>query len=358
MSIAFNTKNMRLATFATIAATTILIVVLAPKNMIAPQNISGFVECSNTGTSNPTKRLQIVRDSCRWNFVKYTPSAYEKYWTDNIATLQANVCEESNKQIAEINEWIKQSSSNDSPHDFPTSIFSQFTFQNECTGEVSTDYIEPLAGLTRSPMFCLTNNDSDLVNKNYLVVSWNVSKKLSSLAGHYVPKAYYFDMGASLYDSGAGGPSQSWFVETYESRGLVWDGIFAWEAMSQSPGEVWGKLPARLKPIYHWYNVPVSPEPGHSDNALDYIRRITRPEDFVLVKLDIDTTPVEEALVGQILASDELLGLVDEFYFEHHVNILPMHQYWGTQSAQQTLADTYSIFATLRAKGIVAHAWV
>ena len=287
-------NNMLLAIFAAIAATTLLIAVLAP------QNISGFVECS-TGTAN-RKSLPIVRDACRWNFVKYTPSAYEKYWTDNIATLQDNVCEESNKQLAEVNEWIKQSSSNDAPHDFPTSIFSQFTFQNECTGEVSTDYIEPLAGLTRSPMFCLTNKD--LVNKNYLVVSWNVSKKLSSPTGHYVPKAYYFDMGASLYDSGAGGASQSWFVETYESRGIRWDGIFAWEAKPHPAGQVWGKLPARLKPIYRWYNVPVSPKPGHPDNALDYIRRIARPEDFVLVKLDIDTTPVEEALVGQILASD------------------------------------------------------
>ena len=205
-------------------------------------------------------------------------------------------------------------------------------------------------------MFCLTNED--LVNKNYLVVSWNVSKKLSSPTGHYVPKAYYFDLGASLYDSGAGGASQSWFVETYESRGIRWDGIFAWEAKPHPAGQVWGKLPARLKPIYRWYNVPVSPKPGHPDNALDYIRRIARPEDFVLVKLDIDTTPVEEALVGQILASDELLGLVDEFYFEHHVNTRPMHPYWGTQSAQQTLADTYRIFAALRGKGVVAHAWV
>ena len=76
------------------------------------------------------------------------------------------------------------------------------------------------------------------------------------------------------------------------------------------------------------------------------------------LKLDIDTTPVEEALVGQILASDELLGLVDEFYFEHHVNTRPMHPSWRTQSAPQTLADTYRIFAALRAKGVVAHAWV
>ena len=116
-------KHVLLAIFAAMAVTTTL---------LTSQSISGFLECGNC------KSLQIVRDSCRWNFIKYTPSAYETYWTENIATLQDVVCEESNKQTAEVNEWIKQSSSNDAPHDFPTRIFSQFTFQNECTGQVSS----------------------------------------------------------------------------------------------------------------------------------------------------------------------------------------------------------------------------
>ena len=53
-----------------------------------------------------------------------------------------------------------------------------------------------------------------------------------------------------------------------------------------------------------------------------------------------------------------LMGLVDEFYFEHHVNTEPMHRYWGTQGAPQTLADSYRIFKALHAKGVMAHAWV
>jgi len=52
------------------------------------------------------------------------------------------------------------------------------------------------------------------------------------------------------------------------------------------------------------------------------------------------------------------MGLVDEFYFEHHVNTEPMHRYWGTQGAPQTLADSYRIFKALHAKGVMAHAWV
>lgn len=297
-------------------------------------------------------------DICPWVFIEYTPSAYEKYWTDNIAALCRDACTESNKQLAEAEEWIRQSSSNDKPHDFPTNVFSYFKYRNDCTGEISIDYIEPLAGVTRSPYFCL-HGEPHHISKDYLVVSWNISKRLTSPTDH-VPKAYLFDFGASMYNSGAGGASQQWFVETYESRGVKWDGIFAWEVSVYNPVESWALVPARLKPVYHWYNIPINPEPGHPDNALDYIRRTARPEDYVLLKIDIDNSPVEEALVSQILASEELLGLIDEFYFEHHVNVpnTRLISYWGSGSSSLTLVDTYRIFTTMRSKGIIAHGWV
>jgi hypothetical protein len=186
-----------------------------------------------------------------------------------------------------------------------------------------------------------------------LVVSWNVSKKLSNQS-----KAYYFDLGASLYNSGSGGSSQDWFVETYEQRGIRWDGIFAWEVAQQDPATVWSRIPAHLKPIYHWYNIPTHPDPAHPDNALGYILRVARPEDFVVLKLDIDNTPVAEALMDQILASPELRGLIDELFFEHHVNTPPMHRYWGTAASPRMLTDTYRIFSTLRSDGVIAHSWV
>jgi hypothetical protein len=196
-----------------------------------------------------------------------------------------------------------------------------------------------------------------IVQKDYLVISWNVSRKTTA-SPSYTPRSFYFDLGASTYTAGYGGASQSWFVETYASRGIQWDGIYGWEARAQPPSDVWRQIPPHLKPIYHWYNIPVSPEPNHPDNALDYIKRVARPEDFVLLKIDIDNTPVEEALVSQLLASNELLGLVDEFYFEHHVNTTPMYPSWRTFDSPRTLEDTYRIFTTLRSKGVLAHAWV
>ena len=294
--------------------------------------------------------LETPDSSCEWKFMSYTPSPYEQFWVENIASLQVNVCQHSNSQLAQVTEWIEHSRKSKTPHDLPARIFSYFSFQNQCTGETLIDFIEPLAGLTRSPLYCL-NGDVDVVSKEYLVVSWNASRKAQS-------KAYYFDLGASLYNSGSGGSSQDWFVETYERRGIRWDGIFAWEVTQHDPVAVWSSIPAHLRPIYHWYDIPTNPDPAHPDNALNHIVRVARPEDFVVLKIDIDNTEVEEALVKQLLFSTRLRGLVDDFFFEHHVNTPPMHRYWHTEASPQMLADTYRIFSTLRREGIMAHSWV
>ena len=298
---------------------------------------------------------QATPGSCHWQFVRYAPSPYERHWSENIAMLQQNVCAESNKQTTEVQVWMAHAARQEEEA-FPAAVFSHFVFRNNCTGEVVSDYIEPLAGLTRSPFFCL-KGEPHLVQKDYLVISWNASRKLA-VSPSYAPKSFYFDLGATTYNAAGAGASQSWFVDTYAARSIQWDGIYAWEVTAHPPSRVWSQIPSHLKPIYHWYNVPVNPAPSHPDNALDYIRRVARPEDFVLLKIDIDNTPIEEALVKQLLASDELLGLVDEFFFEHHVNTAPMHRYWRTQGSPRTLEDTYRIFTTLRSKGVLAHAWV
>ncbi len=195
-------------------------------------------------------------------------------------------------------------------------------------------------------------------SKDYLIPSWNVSRKLRTSPAPFVPRAFYFDLGASYYNSGRGGASQSWFIETYEKRGVVWKGIWGWEATPQDPAKTWEVIPARLKPYYHWYNIPVSSVPGHANNALAYIKEAARPEDYVLLKLDIDHNPTEMGIINQVLASDELLRLVDEIYFEHHVNVGPMHYHWNTQKSKQHLSDTYQLFNAFRQKGILAHSWI
>lgn len=296
--------------------------------------------------------------SCAWQFVGYFPSEWEQHWVENVKKLQTRVCEESNKDLGRISAWVDVASANMERPTSPLSVevFSRFVFQNNCTEDFSYDFIEPLSGLTRHPYFCLKGEEW-VVNKDYLIISWNLSKKLTAW-NVYTPKAYYFDLGASDWDSGAGGASQSWIVSTYEKRGVEWDGIFCWEAVPMNASQVWEKIPPHLKPIYHWYNIPVSPVENHGDDVLTYIQKLVRREDFVLVKIDIDNSMVESQIISRLLRSEQLLGLVDELFFEHHVNVAPMHGYWGTQQEKETLMDTYRIFSELRHKGILAHSWV
>ena len=104
-------------------------------------------------------------------------------------------------------------------------------------------------------------------------------------------------------------------------------------------------------------NIPVNAAPGHADSALSYILSIAKPEDFVVLKLDIDNSAVETRLLEQILENSQLQSLIDEFYFEHHVDVAPMHKYWGAVQGPK-LQDTYRILGQLRARGMYAHAWV
>ena len=75
---------------------------------------------------------------------------------------------------------------------------------------------------------------------------------------------------------------------------------------------------------------------------------------MVLLKLDIDSTRIEEAIIDQILAASDNY-LIDELYFEHHVHTPP---HVPVLPESTTLRDTYCIFSALRHKGVLAHAWV
>lgn len=93
----------------------------------------------------------------------------------------------------------------------------------------------------------------------------------------------------------------------------------------------------------------------------------TRPNTLAVVSMllqDIDTWAVENALVAALLADATALGLVDEFYFEDHVNFSEMLGWWdNTYNPKQydpsrSLSDSYHQFLRLRQLGVRAHSWV
>ena len=96
---------------------------------------------------------------------------------------------------------------------------------------------------------------------------------------------------------------------------------------------------------------------------MTFIKELTKPEDYVVFKLDIDAPAIEIALVQQMMGDCELIALIDEFYFEHHVSGSPMQWGgWGDLSKSTSplgdIQDSYDIFTVLRENGIRAHSWV
>ena len=161
-----------------------------------------------------------------------------------------------------------------------------------------------------------------MLSKDYLIPAWHAE---AWPAGR--TRALFFDLGASLYHTGGGGASMSWFVNQYRARGISFDRLFAWEAKQYTDATIYATMPASIVDRIAYYNLPANTTPGNKHNPWRTLRAVATPNDFVVVKVDIDNTPVEEALLEQLLADRALSSLVDEFYFEHHVLNTPMWHY-------------------------------
>eukprot|EP00970_Alexandrium_tamarense_P013412 scaffold3384_cov248-Alexandrium_tamarense.AAC.1 len=80
---------------------------------------------------------------------------------------------------------------------------------------------------------------------------------------------------------------------------------------------------------WHWVNVGVDSRPGSKMNPFTTITNHFSPDDFVVVKLDVDTPAVENLLARQLRDDPKLLELVDQFYFEDHVKQKELKKSWG-----------------------------
>jgi len=134
------------------------------------------------------------------------------------------------------------------------------------------------------------------------------------------------DLGASVY-SGWHGIATAvgawWIVERSKRHKVEFDWLVSFELEKLDPDKT---------PNGRW-------------NPWRFLRGMgALPDDYVVIKLDIDNLEIEDALVDQLLKSPELSGLVDEMYFERH-------------APTDYTKVTYRVFRELRAKGIRMHAW-
>jgi len=312
--------------------------------------------------------------------VQYRPSAWETEWQSTHShTVQHDEprnwtqgCALMAQETAAIGAWLEFARRRRPPYRWAnkppetteeaTEVLSFHAIVDACTGRTTSfEPIEPLVGFLRHPeAHCPQFPSSrpwvrNVQSKDYLIPAWH-----TEAWPHGRTRGLFFDLGASLYHTGSGGASMSWFVSQYRLRGIQFDRIFAWEAKLHTDAAIYATMPPQIVDRISYYNLPANATPGAKHNPWRTLRAVAARADFVVVKIDIDNTPVEEALLEQLLADRTLSVLVDELYFEHHVLNTPMWHYgWkaGTVT-NHTLVHSYDLFSQLRQRGIRAHSWV
>jgi hypothetical protein len=153
------------------------------------------------------------------------------------------------------------------------------------------------------------------------------------------PRNVFVDLGSSYFGgwgltgtaAATSAASGAYFYRTYHARGNPWNRYIAVEVEPLDPVEAQKMLPADLVGIYSLINAPLSKEDGDTLNTVDLLKRIAKPGDFFVLKVDIDMSPIEMPLIQSLLDDDPAnggaSGLIDEMMFEHrkYSPILTIH---------------------------------
>jgi hypothetical protein len=214
-------------------------------------------------------------------------------------------------------------------------------------------YIDTLLPPMRSHHIC-TGPGRPLGSLDYLVHDFEAM--CNNLKPH--SKTVLIDLGASLQFMGGESQETIQLINQYEKFGINFDHIYAFEMTPTDPVKLYKDLlPERFMASYHWINVGVSHEEGHKLNPWHSILKKFSPDDFIVVKLDIDTSWIEVPLAKQLMEDVDgvYADLIDQFYFEHHVHLGDVPE-WG-ETMNGSIKDSFDLFRGLREKDIPAHFW-
>ena len=262
-------------------------------------------------------------------------------------------------------------------------LLSRMYYRLDCSSTSSTQLvsqlIEPFIGLLRDPLtICPRVNNTDVPPNLYLSGEHDIQSKRFFLLGPSAPysklpgkippippwlyqtgsQKILFDIGSSYFvaaDGNTSGPHLGswWFYEYFRTKSLKFDRIFAYEYQEIPPRKYWEQVPADMLSSLTFINVGV--EEKSKFNPWKILQAIAQPRDYVVIKLDIDTPPLEMALIQQLAANKNLHSLIDELFFEMHVTVNGMEKHWGSSPGQ--LKSTYELFSKFRKRGIRMHSW-
>ena len=355
-------------------------------------------------------RGAVDGDKCVWVFHSYEPSSWENEWRrgEESGERRDRECEilaqpeevrRSVLLITAVNDIVMGGKSAPPPESID--LFSRMIYALRCgenledTGQRRVQLIEPLIGILRDPLtFCgrpagldekiynsFSPGETPGQSKRHLLLgplapwtdtpndpkSWRVGgfdPGGASAAGRRQPGArlkVLMDIGASLYE-GWGADSSAvgalWFVESLKRRQLAFDWIVSFEIEKHDPDDIYKHVPDDVLPHYLYFNQGVEKSPNGRWNPWRILKGMSlKPDDYVVVKLDIDVSEIEESLINQLVDDEDIRQLVDEVFFEHHVNVKAMWESWGIKNLSQIMKDSYRLFGTLRSAGVRMHSW-
>jgi hypothetical protein len=363
-----------------------------------------WVDSGPAGAEPKKAPASNTSNDCVWTFHSYESSAWEKEWIEGEETgkrkdlecevlAEKNEAERSVRLIKAVSSIVLDAAPAIAPDAIP--LFSRMIYARRCgpnqvdTGERRVHLIEPLVGILRDPLTICPRSpnvppqvqgafgplENDEQSKRHILPapmapwsdtpndpkSWQLGGMETWTPGTPAGQKMLIDIGASLYlgwHANTAAVGASWFVERFKRHHLAFDWIISYEIEKHDPDEIYKDVPDDVLPHYIYYNQGVVAEAGARWNPWRILKNMSvSDKDYVAVKLDIDVPEIEDSLIDQFVKDDALRQRIDEFYFEHHVNVKAMNPSWHTENLTISMKDSYRLFLTLRNKGIRMHGW-
>ena len=333
-----------------------------------------------------------------WKFQRYVPSAFESEWLEEMKKRETNesvevviestatrMKERFEKLLTILSKYATKrvfphrhtlldqcnDPANDTcgwvPDDLDEDVMSRFDYKYGCwdgpcdgqepqepNGKERRGFIEPLVGHLRHPGFTTKKDDNYMPHRDFLIVDkWsmqNVGRPPEPCDG---TRSAVFDLGASAFLPAF--YSSQWYLDVIASCLCTpMTDYYGWEAKRHAIPFL--HVPGSLYPKYRFYNFPITAIEDSWKNPLNTLLSEHHEQDTIMFKLDIDAPLIEEAVVKLILEVPEVSRLIDEFFFEHHVNMGRMVKSWGPSDTPPSVS--IKVFQDLRYLGIRAHSWI
>jgi hypothetical protein len=127
---------------------------------------------------------------------------------------------------------------------------------------------------------------------------------------------------------------------------------------TKNPMSVYDVLPREYMSSFHWINLPVTADKDSYANPLySIVLDHFTPDDFVVIKLDIDMPAIEMGLIMQMIEDPRLHPLIDVLYFEHHTLLEELKDHW-VNLVDGSIGYSLEVFNKLREAGVAVHYWI